>query len=184
MYSRIEINIFFILYFWVFTSCETYELNLDNPIDYIADEEAGIFPPALTLFPLEIEANVDDSFTISLFIVKPDTTLAGIHARLYYDSSKMVPDTISPGILFTYEGTVTPLFTYQIFAGQIDLNVFYLGNQFSYVDQTGHVADINFSALNISSSEIIIDSTESELVTPEDEVIELKGVRGTTVIIQ
>lgn len=184
MKSQKSIYLFIFLTLLISQSCETFELELDNPIDTIANEEADIFPPALTLYPLTIEASVNEQFTVSLFIVKPDTTLAGIHARLYYDVSNMVPDTITPGILFTNDGVVTPLFTNDISEGQIDINVFYLGDQFSYVDQTGHVADIYFSALTASTSDITIDSTESELVTPADQVIPLKGVRGSTVIIQ
>ena len=81
---------------WIWFSCQTYEITLDNPIDVIADSIAGVFPPALTMHPLTQTVANGDSVTIGSYIVEHDTTLAGVHTHVTYDAELLQLDTILP----------------------------------------------------------------------------------------
>jgi len=171
---------------WIWFSCQTYEITLDNPIDVIADSIAGGFPPALTMHPLTQTVANGDSVTIGSYIVEHDTTLAGVHTHVTYDAELLQLDTILPGVLFTNDGTNTPLFTYTAVFGEFDIFVWYLGAEgaLSYVTETGHIAEIYFTALNTGETIVEYDTTQCELVTPLDESISIRGVRNATVTIQ
>ena len=170
----------------VFFSCKTYEITLDNPIDVIADSIAGVFPPALTMHPLTQTVSNGDSGKIGTYIIEHDTTLAGVHAHITYNAELLQLDTIIPGVLLTNSGANTPLFTYSIVFGQIDIFAWYLGEEgaLSYVTETGHIAELYFTALNSGETLIEYDTTQCELVTPLDETISIRGIRNATVTIQ
>ena len=170
----------------VFFSCKTYEITLDNPIDVIADSIAGVFPPALTMHPLTQTVSNGDSVNIGTYIIEHDTTLAGVHAHITYNAELLQLDTIIPGVLLTNSGANTPLFTYSIVFGQIDIFAWYLGEEgaLSYVTETGHIAELYFTALNSGETLIEYDTTQCELVTPLDETISIRGIRNATVTIQ
>ena len=170
----------------VFFSCKTYEITLDNPIDVIADSIAGVFPPALTMHPLTQTVSNGDSVKIGTYIIEHDTTLAGVHAHITYNAELLQLDTIIPGVLLTNSGANTPLFTYSIVFGQIDIFAWYLGEEgaLSYVTETGHIAELYFTALNSGETLIEYDTTQCELVTPLDETISIRGIRNATVTIQ
>ena len=169
-----------------FFSCKTYEITLDNPIDVIADSIAGVFPPALTMHPLTQTVSNGDSVNIGTYIIEHDTTLAGVHAHITYNAELLQLDTIIPGVLLTNSGANTPLFTYSIVFGQIDIFAWYLGEEgaLSYVTETGHIAELYFTALNSGETLIEYDTTQCELVTPLDETISIRGIRNATVTIQ
>jgi|TARA_B100001750_G_scaffold247292_1_gene272537 hypothetical protein len=169
-----------------FFSCKTYEITLDNPIDVIADSIAGVFPPALTMHPLTQTVANGDSVNIGTYIIEHDTTLAGVHAHITYNAELLQLDTIIPGVLLTNSGANTPLFTYSIVFGQIDIFAWYLGEEgaLSYVTETGHIAELYFTALNSGETLIEYDTTQCELVTPLDETISIRGIRNATVTIQ
>ena len=169
-----------------FFSCKTYEITLDNPIDVIADSIAGVFPPALTMHPLTQTVANGDSVNIGTYIIEHDTTLAGVHAHITYNAELLQLDTIIPGVLLTNSGANTPLFTYSIVFGQIDIFAWYLGEEgaLSYVTETGHIAELYFTALNSGETLIEYDTTQCELVTPLDEIISIRGIRNATVTIQ
>ena len=170
----------------VFFSCKTYEITLDNPIDVIADSIAGVFPPALTMHPLTQTVSNGDSDKIGTYIIEHDTTLAGVHAHITYNAELLQLDTIIPGVLLTNSGANTPLFTYSIVFGQIDIFAWYLGEEgaLSYVTETGQIAELYFTALNSGETLIEYDTTQCELVTPLDETISIRGIRNATVTIQ
>ena len=109
-----------------------------------------------------------------------------MHAHVTYDAELLQLDTILPGVLFTNDGVNTPLFTYTAVFGQIDIFVWYLGAEgaLSYVTETGHIAEIYFSALNIGETMVEFDNTQCELVTPLDESVSINGYRSAEVIIQ
>ena len=144
---------------WIWFSCQTYEITLDNPIDVIADSIAGVFPPALTMHPLTQTVANGDSVTIGSYIVEHDTTLAGVHTHVTYDAELLQLDTILPGVLFTNDGTNTPLFTYTAVFGQIDIFVWYLGSEsaLSYVTETGHISEISMETRFASFTTIPMD---------------------------
>ncbi len=169
-----------------FFSCKTYEITLDNPIDVIADSIAGVFPPALTMHPLTQTVANGDSVNIGTYIIEHHTTLAGVHAHITYNAELLQLDTIIPGVLLTNSGANTPLFTYSIVFGQIDIFAWYLGEEgaLSYVTETGHIAELYFTALNSGETLIEYDQTQCELVTPLDETISIRGIRNATVTIQ
>ena len=60
---------------WIWFSCQSYELSLDNPIDEIAHADSGYFSPALTMFPLIQTVEVGNSITIGSYIVDHDTAI-------------------------------------------------------------------------------------------------------------
>ena len=170
----------------IFFSCKTYEIKLDNPIDVIADSIAGVFPPALTMHPLTQIVSNGDSVTIGIYIIEHDTTLAGVHANITYNAELIQLDTILPGVLLTNSGANTPLFTYSVVFGEIDIFAWYLGEEgaLSYVTETGHIAELYFTALNSGETLVEYDTTQCELVTPLDETISIRGIRNATVTIQ
>jgi len=71
---------------WIWFSCQTYEVTLDNPVDVIADSIAGVFPPALTMHPLTQTVSNGDSVTIGSYIIEHDTALAGVHTHVTYNA--------------------------------------------------------------------------------------------------
>ena len=170
--------------FWI--SCQTYEINLDNPVDVIADSIAGVFPPALTMHPLTQTVSNGDSVTIGSYIVEHDTALAGVHTHVPYNAEFLQLDTILPGVLFTNDGVSTPLFTYTTDFGQIDIFVWYLGAEgaLGYVTETGHIAEIYFTAVTTGETIVEYDTTQCELVTPLYGTVEIQGFRHSEVIIQ
>ena len=179
----------FILYsclilFWL--SCQVYEINIDNPVDAIANAEKDVYPPALTMHPLTQTVSNGDSVTIGAFIVDHDTTLAGVRTHVTYNAEFLQLDTILPGVLFTNDGVTTPLFTYTTDFGQIDIFVWYLGSEggLAYVTETGHIAEIYFTAVTTGETMVEYDITQCELVTPLNEMVEIQGIRNSTVIIQ
>ena len=183
---RIESIIIISLSCIIFFSCKTYEIKLDNPIDVIADSIAGVFPPALTMHPLTQIVSNGDSVTIGTYIIDHDTTLAGVHAHITYNAELIQLDTILPGVLLTNSGANTPLFTYSVVFGEIDIFAWYLGEEgaLSYVTETGHIAELYFTALNSGETLVEYDTTQCELVTPLDETISIRGIRNATVTIQ
>ena len=170
--------------FWL--SCQTYEINLDNPVDVIADSIAGVFPPALTMHPLTQTVSIGDSVTIGAYIVDHDTALAGVHTHVTYNAEFLQLDTILPGVLFTNDGVSTPLFTYTTDFGQIDIFVWYLGAEgaLGYVTETGHIAEIYFTAVTTGETIVEYDTTQCELVTPLYGTVEIQGFRHSEVIIE
>ena len=184
--KKTNIFIFYacLILFWL--SCQTYELSLDNPVDVIADSIAGVFPPALTMHPLTQTVSNGDSVTIGSYIVEHDTTLAGVHTHVIYNAEFLQLDTILPGVLFTNDGVSTPLFTYTTDFGQIDIFVWYLGAEgaLGYVTETGHIAEIYFTAVTTGETIVEYDITQCELVTHLNEMVEIQGIRNSTVIIQ
>ncbi|MEC9273371.1 MAG: cohesin domain-containing protein [Candidatus Neomarinimicrobiota bacterium] len=183
---RIESIVIISLSCIIFFSCKTYEIKLDNPIDVIADSIAGVFPPALTMHPLTQIVSNGDSVTIGTYIIDHDTTLAGVHTHIAYNAELIQLDTILPGVLLTNSGANTPLFTYSVVFGEIDIFAWYLGEEgaLSYVTETGHIAELYFTALNSGETLVEYDTTQCELVTPLDETISIRGIRNATVTIQ
>jgi hypothetical protein len=173
-----------LILFWL--SCQTYEINLDNPVDVIADSIAGVFPPALTMHPLTQTVSNGDSVTIGSYIVEHDTALAGVHTHVTYNAEFLQLDTILPGVLFTNDGVSTPLFTYTTDFGQIDIFVWYLGAEgaLSYVTETGHIAEMYFTAVTTGETIVEYDTTQCELVTPLYGTVEIQGFRHSEVIIE
>ena len=173
-----------LILFWL--SCQTYEINLDNPVDVIADSIAGVFPPALTMHPLTQTVSNGDSVTIGSYIIEHDTTLAGVHTHVTYNAEFLQLDTILPGVLFTNDGVSTPLFTYTTDFGQIDIFVWYLGAEgaLGYVTETGHIAEIYFTAVTTGETIVEYDTTQCELVTPLYGTVEIQGFRHSEVIIE
>ena len=173
-----------LILFWL--SCQTYDINIDNPVDAIANAEKDVYPPALTMHPLTQTVSNGDSVTIGAYIVDHDTTLAGVHTHVTYNAEFLQLDTILPGVLFTNDGVSTPLFTYTTDFGQIDIFVWYLGAEgaLSYVTETGHIAEMYFTAVTTGETIVEYDITQCELVTPLNEMVEIQGIRNSTVIIQ
>tara|TARA_B100001167_G_scaffold178230_1_gene133155 strand:+ start:346 stop:936 length:591 start_codon:yes stop_codon:yes gene_type:complete len=187
--STLQKSNIFILYsclilFWL--SCQVYEINIDNPVDAIANAEMEVYPPALTMHPLTQTVSIGDSVTIGAYIVDHDTTLAGVHTHVTFNAEFLQLDTILPGVLFTNDGVSTPLFTYTTDFGQIDIFVWYLGSEggLAYVTETGHIAEIYFTAVTTGETIVEYDITQCELVTPLNEMVEIQGIRNSTVIIQ
>jgi hypothetical protein len=173
-----------LILFWL--SCQTYEINLDNPVDVIADSIAGVFPPALTMHPLTQTVSNGDSVTIGSYIIEHDTALAGVHTHVTYNAEFLQLDTILPGVLFTNDGVSTPLFTYTTDFGQIDIFVWYLGAEgaLGYVTETGHIAEMYFTAVTTGETIVEYDTTQCELVTPLYGTVEIQGFRHSEVLIE
>jgi len=173
-----------LILFWL--SCQTYDINIDNPVDAIANAEMEVYPPALTMHPLTQTVSIGDSVTIGAYIVDHDTALAGVHARITYTPGHLELDTILPGVLFTNDGISNPLLTYTAVFGQIDIFVWYLGAEgaLGYVTETGHIAEMYFTAVTTGETIVEYDTTQCELVTPLYGTVEIQGFRHSEVIIE
>ena len=176
-----------LILFWL--ACQTYDINIDNPVDAIANAEMEVYPPALTMHPLTQTVSIGDSVTIGAYIVDHDTALAGVHARITYTPGHLELDTILPGVLFTNDGISNPLLTYTAVFGQIDIFVWYLGSEgaLAYVTETGHIAEMYFTAVGKTNPDTVfydISEDACELVTPLYGTVEIQGFRHSEVIIE
>jgi len=157
-------------------SCEIVEPDLNNPLDTVANAEKGINPPALVFSPSSVNTSVGGNAILRVY-AQEVTGVAGIHAKIQYDNTKLNVSTVSPGTFFN--STQAPIFIYEDNAGVLDIFTFYMGID-QTKDGTGDVAVITFTTTLAGQSEVQF-TAESELLDPQDVPIEIKGL-GTGVV--
>ena len=157
-------------------SCEIVEPDLNNPLDTEANAEKGINPPALVFSPSSVNTSVGGNAILRVY-AQEVTGVAGIHAKIQYDNTKLAVSSVSPGTFFN--STQAPIFIYEDNAGVLDIFTFYMGSD-QTKDGTGDVALNTFRPTLAGESQVQL-TAESELLDPQDVPIEIKGL-GTGVV--
>ena len=157
-------------------SCELGEVDLNNPLDTQANSEKGINPPALVFSPSSVSTSIGGNAILRVYAMEV-TGVAGIHANIQYDNTKLAVSGVSPGTFFN--SNQAPIFIYEDNAGVLDIFTFYMGSD-KTKDGTGDVALITFRPTLVGQSQVQL-TAESELLDPQDVPIEIKGL-GTGVV--
>ena len=167
---------FIIIISFLLFSCEIVEPELNNPLDTEANAEKGINPPALVFSPSSVSTSIGGNAILRVYAMEV-TGVAGIHAKIQYDNTKLTVSDVSPGTFFS--STQPPIFIYEDNAGVLDIFTFYLGSD-KTKDGTGDIALVVFNTRIPGESQIQFTS-ESELVDPNDQPITINGL-GTGVV--
>ena len=152
----------------------------DNPLDA---EEVEYDLPALTFFPVEINATAGGIFTVDVYAMGFDN-LAGANIRVSFDENRVQSSSIIPGTIFQ-DGSQDPIFFSELNAesGWINITTSFLGNNSSFVNiSAASIAQLTFTATTTGESQILF-GTECEVVNPSDEAIEVKGYGEATIIV-
>ena len=73
----------------LFSNCTIYDKELDNPNDNKANEDIGLYPPSVVLFPKEQTKTISDTVSIGAYIVFSDTSIvsfSGAHLNIEYNN--------------------------------------------------------------------------------------------------
>ena len=152
----------------------------DNPLDA---EEAEYDLPALTFFPVEINATAGGIFIVDIFAMGFDN-LAGANIRVSFDENRVQSSSVIPGTIFQDVGQ-DPIFFSELNAesGWINITTSFLGSNSSSVNTSAaSIAQLTFTATTTGESQILFDA-QCEMVDPDDETIEVKGFGEVTIIV-
>ena len=157
---------------FLFIGCQldTHNNTYDSPFDMDGSKKQGIFPPALTLYPKDINVSVEASAEMSVYIIQVND-LSGANAVINYDFTKLKVLDVKPGDFF--ESSQTPLFVYDDNEGVLNIFTSYLGSE-RKVSGSGSLAIITFES-KVSGKSIVSFSENSELVDKDDIPIAIKG---------
>ena len=149
-------------------ACDVPTEEYNNPLDL----EVGMATPALVIFPNEVNVNIGETFTVSVYALDVQN-VAGAYIKLDYDQNKLLLMTINPGTFFS--DLQDPIyFTETQNSGTIELYTAFLGADSSSVSGTGSFMSIVFSA-SASGVSSLTYSTDCELADPDDNPIDIKG---------
>ena len=163
MNKRITLLIFLLL-----MACDVPTEDYNNPLDL----EVGMATPALVIFPNEVNVNIGETFTVSVYALDVEN-VAGAYIKLDYDQNKLLLMTINPGTFFS--DLQDPIyFTETQNSGTIELYTAFLGADSTSVSGTGSFMSIVFSASAGGVSSLTY-SPDCELADPDDNPIEIKG---------
>ena len=157
---------------FLFIGCQldTHNNTYDSPFDMDGSKKQGIFPPALTLYPKDINVSVEASAEMSVYIIQVND-LSGANAVINYDFTKIKVLDVKPGDFF--ESSQTPLFVYDDNEGVLNIFTSYLGSE-RKVSGSGSLAIITFES-KVSGKSIVSFSENSELIDKDDIPIAIKG---------
>ena len=163
---------------FLFIGCQldTHDYPYDSPFDIDGNKQAGIFPPALTLYPKDINLDVEESADMSVYIIQV-TDLSGANAVINYDFTKVNVADVQPGDFF--ESSQAPLFVYDDNEGVLSIFTSYLGTE-RKVSGSGNLAIITFKSFAAGAANISV-SKDSELVDKDDIPIAIKGFGQGTI---
>ena len=147
-------------------ACEIPEVLYDNPLD--TDNNS---PPSLVFYPDRVETTVGGSAAINSYVLEV-TGVAGIHAQIQYDNTKLSVSSVSSGSFFS--DAQPPIFIYEDNAGVLDIFTLFMGNA-KTKDGTGDIALVVFNTRMPGESQIQFTS-KSELVDPNDQPITINGL--------
>ena len=163
MNKRITLLILLLL-----VACDVPTEDYNNPLDI----EVGMATPALVIFPNEVNVNIGETFTVSVYALDVQN-VAGAYIKLDYDQNKLLLMTINPGTFFS--DLQDPIyFTETENSGTIELYTAFLGADSTSVSGTGSFMSIVFSASAGGVSSLTY-SPDCELADPDDNPIEIKG---------
>ena len=95
----------------------------------------------------------------------------------------MLPGWIGPGSM-TDSNQTTPLFTYTLNEGTLDIFTYYLDTEETSIDSLTHVAEILFNPLQTGITEVQYDTTQCEVIQTDDTVIQIQGTRSAEITVQ
>ena len=191
--SNLKLNRFlsFFLFFLFIASCKIYEKELDNPNDNTANEELGIYPPSVVFFPKQQTKTINDSVSVGAYIVFSDTStisFSGTHLNIEFDASMLQVDSLAPGWIgpgsITDSNKTTPLFTYSVGQGILDIYAYYLSASDISVDSLTHIAEIWFKPLSTGESTVQYDTSQCQIIKYDESIIPINGARTASVKIQ
>lgn len=172
----IKVYPIYILFFSFFLfSCENdipeEEDVFDNPLD---EEVVEYELPALTIYPAQTDATVNNNFKIEIFAMGIEN-LAGTHVRLNYEKTMFQVSVAQMGAFFS-DAEQDPVFVYEDNSqdGWVDIHTSFLGSDSVSVSGTGSLAEIIFTSILPGESTLTFDAV-CELVDPDDNPIEIKG---------
>ncbi len=177
---------FLIIFAFFFFSCSNDVPNpasediFDNPLD---EEEVEYYLPALTFYPVEVNASAGGIFTVDVFAMGFDN-LAGANIRVSFDENRVESSSGIPGTVFQDTGQ-DPIFFSELNAGNgwINITTSFLGNGSSSVNTSAaSIAQLTFTATTTGESQVLFGA-ECEMVDPNDEAIEVKGYGEATIIV-
>jgi len=188
----VNIKFFAVLIMYIlFVSCKVYEIELDNPTDNTANEELGIYPPSLVFFPKQQTKTMSDSVRIGAYIVFSDSSnpsFSGTHLKIEFDNSMLQIDSLAPGWIgpgsMTDSNNTTPLFTHSVNQGILDIYAYYLSTTETSIDSLTHIAEIWFKPLDTGESTIQYDTSQCEIINNDEVIIDIKGTRSASILIQ
>ena len=186
-------NRFLSLFFYLFfsTSCAIYDKELDNPNDNTANEDLGVYPPSVVFFPKEQTKTINDFLSVGAYIVFSDTSslsFSGTHLNIEFDASMLQVDSLAPGWVgpgsITDSNKTTPLFTYSIGQGILDIYAYYLSTSDISVDSLTHIAEIWFKPLSSGESIVQYDTSQCQIIKYDESIIPINGARTAIIKIQ
>ena len=178
---------FLIILAFFFFSCSNEVPNpasediFNNPLD---EEEVGYDLPALTFFPVEVNASAGGIFTVDIFAMGFDN-LAGANIRVSFDENRVESSSVIPGTIFQ-DMDQDPIFFSELNAGDgwINITTSFLGSDSSFVNTSAaSIAQLTFTATTTGESQVLFGGAECEMVDPNDEAIEVKGYGEANIIV-
>ena len=161
---------------FVFLACELPdpEAIYDNPLD-----GGNTFPSALVFVPEQSTTNLGGSVAVEVYAFEV-TGVAGIHAQIQYDNTKLGVSTVSPGTFFS--DAQAPGFVWEADNGILDIYTFYMGSD-GAKDGTGPIATVVFTT-SLPGNTNIEFTAQSELRDSTDGLIQLNELGTGTVSAQ
>lgn len=151
-------------------SCEVHDPIFENSLDIEVAAKNGIFPPAIVLFPNQLDGQVGRLAEVEVFALKVEN-VGMAQIPVYYDPSKLIVDSVKPGFLF--QGGNEPFFLTDNDPqnGVLTIYITFLGPEGNSVGGTGDIALISFkpnstgaAELSIGQESILLDSNAKEIV--------------------
>ena len=147
-------------------ACEDEQIEFENPLDLYEGDV-----PALVFNPNKIDISVGDSTQVGVYVLEA-ADVSGVHAQIQYDTTKLSVSSVTVGSFFVSDQA--PIFIFQNQGGTLDIFSYYLGSDKS-VTGTGIIGTVTFNAKVPGNSEIKF-TTQSELVDPSDQPIEIRSL--------
>ena len=95
----------------------------------------------------------------------------------------LAPGWIGPGSI-TDSNKTTPLFTYSVGQGILDIYAYYLSASDISVDSLTHIAEIWFKPLSTGESTVQYDTSQCQIIKYDESIIPINGARTASVKIQ
>ena len=155
-------------------ACEIPTESYENPLDVEAASDNGIETPALVFFPDEITITSGATFTIFVYGLMFEN-LAGSSIWIEFDKNRIQVSSVIQGDIFVDSQNEPIFFTEENNDdGWIKITTSFLGSDSTAIDVTGSIAQLTFTTVATGASTLTFGS-QCEMVTPDDEALEIKG---------
>lgn len=151
-------------------SCEVHDPVFENSLDIEVAAKNGIFPPAIVLFPNQLDGQVGRLVEVEVYALKVEN-VGMAQIPVHYDPSKLIVDSVVPGTLFQDANEPFFITDNDTQNGIVTIYITFLGSNANAVGGTGDIALINFkpnssgeAALSISHESILLDPNANEII--------------------